>query len=73
MKRQTVDDGPMVPILSPAVDMNWLPGVARNTFCDVEYHYRRCRGRVDENAGQPGDVLADLVDDFDDIFGQEAL
>lgn len=37
--RQKVGDGPLVPVMVPAVDANWIPGVFRNTIAKVERDY----------------------------------
>lgn len=73
MKRQKVDNGAVVPIMVPAVDVNWLSGISGKTFSEVERYYRRYRDIIDGGSGQPADVTADLVDDLDDVFAQDAL
>lgn len=40
---------------------------------DAERNYRWYRGVFDGDEGPPADVPADLLDDLDDIFAQEAL
>lgn len=47
MKRQMVDDGPFVPVLAPIVDVNQLPGMARNSISYAERNYRRCCSVID--------------------------
>lgn len=32
VKRQKVDDGPVMPVMAPAIHVNWISGVARKTI-----------------------------------------
>lgn len=73
LKRQKVDDNPVVPVLEPAVGVNWLLGVTRRAISDVAREYRQKREVVDDGGDLPADFLAEAVDDLDDIFVQEAL
>lgn len=41
IKRQKVGDGPMVPALTPADDVNWPPCVAHNMIYELERDCRR--------------------------------
>lgn len=63
----------MVPVRTPAVDLNWLPGVAHKPISEVERDYRPYRGTVYDDAGHTVYVPADIVDDVDDVFAQKAL
>lgn len=36
VKRLKVNDGPVVPVIALAVDLKWLPSVARETFSKDE-------------------------------------
>lgn len=73
VKRQEVDDGPVVSIHVPAVDVKWLHGKSRKTLSEVERDYQHYRYIIDHDLGLPADVQADLVDDIDNVFAQEAL
>lgn len=33
--RQKVDHGSMMPVMEPAIDVNWLPGFPRKKFSEV--------------------------------------
>lgn len=35
VKLQNIDDGPIVPVMVPVVDVNWLPGAVRETISEV--------------------------------------
>lgn len=39
MKHQKVNDGPMVPVMAPTIDIFWLPDVLRKTLSKVERDY----------------------------------
>lgn len=67
MKRQKVNDGPVVRAMVPAIDANWLTSVALKRFSEVNHDYRRYRGIVDNDADQSSNVLADLMDEHDDF------
>lgn len=49
-----------------------------HSWCNAEdfsadkREYRRYRGIIDNNRNHPADVLADVADDLDDVFAQEA-
>lgn len=73
VKRKKVDGGPVLPIDRPAVDVNWVPCVSCKTFIRVERNYRWYCGIMDDDPGQLADVSSDMVDDFDDVFTQEAV
>lgn len=73
VKRPNVDDGPVVPIMTTAVDVNRILGVQRKTISEVERHQQLYRGIVDDDAGQSADVPADVMDDLDDFFEQKTL
>lgn len=63
----------MVSELAPAVDADWFPGVGRSTLPEVERDYRRYPGISDGNKGPSDDVPADVYDDLEDKFVQQAL
>lgn len=73
VKCQKVDNGLVVTLLARFVDVNWLPGVARRTISDVSRDYRRYYGVFNDDWNLPADILAEVVDDLDDIFAQERL
>lgn len=68
VRRQKVDAGPVVLLKAPAVHVKRLPVVERETTSEVKCDCRRYRGIVEDNAGQPADVLADKAGDLDDIL-----
>lgn len=72
-KRQKVDDCRVVSFLAPAVDVNWIPCAAHKKISEVDCDYWLYRGIVNDDAGQPDDVSADVVDDLDYVFAQEEL
>lgn len=47
--------------------------MARETSSDVEHDYQRYNGVIARRDGVPADATADVIDDLDDIFAQEAL
>lgn len=51
VKRQKVDDGPVVPEAAPTVDINWLPSVAHKTVSGVEGNYQQYHGISDGDEG----------------------
>lgn len=55
------------------MDINWLSGVVRKAISDAPHNYLRYRGVYFGDEGLPADVVADVVDDLDDIFGQGVL
>lgn len=61
VERQTVDDGPTVPVMTPAIDVDWLPGIARKIISKADRDYQHYSGATDHDAGQPADVPADAV------------
>lgn len=73
MRRQTADDGPVVHVVVPALDVIWPAGPARKLFSKVKRDYQWYFGIVGDDAGQPADVLADIVHDNDDVIKQETL
>lgn len=73
MKRWKVNDGPVMPVVAPAVHVHWLAGVTRETISKVERDYWWYRSIIDKGADQPVDVSAKVIDDRDDVFAQEAL
>lgn len=73
MKLLKDDDGPLVSIKAPAIDVKWLCGVTFNTVSEVENDYRRYCSIIDDDAGHLADRPADVVDDLDSVFLHEAL
>lgn len=73
MKRQKNNDDYAVPILAPALDIHWPLSVAGNTISIAELVYRRYLGVGYNGVGLPADVPADVAEEFDDIFAQEAI
>lgn len=72
MKQQRVDDDPVVPGMACAIDVNWLPDVARKTKSSVDLNCRRYHVIVGDDAYQPADVPTDVVDDLGDVFAQDS-
>lgn len=72
-KRQKIDHGPVVPVIAHAVDVSWLSGVACINIFEVDRNYQRYLHLVDDDAGQPVSIPADVVDHIDDVFAQDAL
>lgn len=56
----------MVSMLTPTVDVNWLPDVTSETISDVQRDYRRNRSLAHDNGEFASDVTAELVDDLHD-------
>lgn len=73
LKRQKVDGGPVVIIMVPVVDLNWLLGVLRKMFSELQSDHRRYRGIVDADSEQPADVRAKTVHFLDDLFVLDEL
>lgn len=73
VKRPKIDEGPVVPVMVPAVDGNWLSGVVRKTLPEVERDYRRFYAIVYKDEGQLTDASSDVSDGLDDVFAQEGL
>lgn len=73
LKQEKIDGGPVVPVLAPAVDANWLRCVAGMTASTVQRDYKRYPGVVDEDDIFLSEVSAEVADDLDDIFVQEPL
>lgn len=53
--------------------MDWLPGISRMTFSEVERNYRLYFVIINDDSGQVGEVPANVVGDLDDSLTQEAL
>lgn len=51
--------------------MSWLPDVVGKTISEVDCDYRRYCDMIDDDAGQPSDVAADVVKDHESVFVQE--
>lgn len=73
VKRQNIDDGPAVLEFAPAIEVNWLPGVAGKAISDVDHDNRRYRVDIDSDEGLRADVPDDIVDDLDDVLVQSVL
>lgn len=73
VKQQMVDDGPVVPVILPSIHVSRLRGEERKKLSKVERNYRRCLGRVGDDAGQLAVLLANVVDYFVGVFAQQAL
>lgn len=73
VKRKKNEDGPVMPELERAADLNWVFGVSCKTVSEVELDYWWYPFVTVCDVSPPGDILADVVDDFDDIFPQKAL
>lgn len=73
VKRQKIDDGPVVSVMKAAIHVNWIAGVACKTISELERDYRRYCGILDNDVGQPADIPGDVVDDLYNVFGQRAL
>lgn len=68
-----MDHGPLVPVLSSAVDLNWLPYVARRTIFDAKRVYRCYNTVIGDDQQLPVDVIADVVGGHGGIIAQEVL
>lgn len=73
VKRQEVDYEPVGPVLAPAIEARWLHGVTHTIIFDVKRDHRRYPGSVTDDGRLSADVLADVGDDLNDVFAQEAL
>lgn len=73
VERQKVGDGLVMSVSAPAVDVNWLPCVARKAISEVERNNRWYCGVFEVNKGAPADLPANVVHYDDDTFGQEAF
>lgn len=73
LKRRKIDNGPVAPVMAPAIDVNWIPGVACMTISEIDRAYWSYHVINGDDAGQPADIPADVENDVDDIFAQEAL
>lgn len=72
VKPQKVDDGSVVLMMAPAVDVNWRTSVRRKMISNVERDFRRFPGVVDDE-DLLADVWADVVEHLTAIFAQVAL
>lgn len=50
VKRQKVDDGPFMAVMSPYIGVNWLRGVARKLIFEAERDYWQFRDEIDDDA-----------------------
>lgn len=71
MKREKIENGPVVPILVSSVHANGLPDVTCKKFSNVESDYRGYCVVVDGDLSS--DVPAHVVDKFDDILEQKTF
>lgn len=71
MKRQKVDDGPVAPLMAPAIEVTWLFGVTCRTISESWCSYRPYYGDIEDDARQPADVPANAVDILDGISVQD--
>lgn len=62
-----------MPFIATSVEVNEFPSVARKKISELELDYRQYPYIGNDGAGRPADVPADVVDDRDDVFVQEAL
>lgn len=73
MKRQKFDDGPLLHVMAPAIDLTGVPDVSSETIPGVKSGYWRYRDIFFDNARQPANAPVDMKDEFDDIFEQQRL
>lgn len=73
VKPQELDDHSVLLVISPTIDVNCPHDVTRKTASEIERNYQLYRVVTDDDERQPKDVLADEVEDLNDIFAQEAL
>lgn len=73
VKRQKVDDGLVVAVVAFTVDVDWFLGVAHKTIFQVEHDFWRYCGTVEDDASQPANVPAGVMDDLEDVFEQKVL
>lgn len=67
LRLQRVDDGHVVPLKKPAIDMHRLPVLTRRmTFKDGR-DYQRYHAIFGDDAGPPPNVTPDIVGDFDNV------
>lgn len=72
MKGQTIYDGPVLPEMAPAIDVQWISGTTCQTIFGVQGNDKRYFGVVDD-ADFLSEVPAEVVENIDDIFSQKAL
>lgn len=72
MKRQKADDGPIFLEMAPTVDVQWLPEATFKTILEFQSDDNLYLGVVDDESFG-SEVLAEEVEDIDDIFAQERL
>lgn len=73
VKLRKTDDGPVFPVLAPAVYFQWLPDTTWKTTSDIQSGYKRYLDVVKNVKGFPSEVPAEGFDDIDEVFSQEAL
>lgn len=73
LKCQKVDNGPVVILIVPAIDVSCIPDVTRRRNAEAERDYRLYGGVTDDAPGQLADAQAVVVNYLDAIFAQETL
>lgn len=73
VEHEKVDNGHVVLVSARAVSLHRLLSMAREMISIVECEYRRYRALVSGDDGLPADVLANAIDNLDDISGKEVL
>lgn len=73
VKRQKVDDGPVVPIMTPAVDVNWLSDLTPKATSKLERDYEQNRDMRDDDESQLANVSANVVSALDVTSTHETL
>lgn len=65
VKHQKIDEGSVMPVMAPVIDVNWPPCVRRKKISEADGDYRWCPGVIYKDADQPADV-AEAVKFLDD-------
>lgn len=73
VKLQNVNGGVVLPVMKPAVNVDWLPGAACRATYDIECDYQWYRGAVCRAPGPPADIPADIAGDPNDRFTQKVV
>lgn len=69
MNRQKIYDGPMMPVLVPAVDVQWISSTTSKTTFDVHVNYKQYLCVFDYKSDFRNEVWAEEVGDIDDLVG----
>lgn len=72
IKRQKLDMHLLVPVLAPAVDVSRRPDLTRETIFDVHHNQTRYHGVGEDQYCLPSDLVAEILDERDDVFAQMA-